>query len=169
MLLLATVHGNSATADKLKTARNIKLQGAVSGNANFDGSKDIVIETQEEFQETTINKSNANLSGTVKVTRYGKIIFLTMDFKILGEDTRYLVNELEINLPDWAKPSYSPNTAVILDRSFMATSISNGLIEAYVNTMIRFGNGRHLQIWGAISDTREQKGTISLTSCYILD
>lgn len=40
-------HGNSATTTKLQTARNIKLQGAVSGNANFDGSGNITINTTQ--------------------------------------------------------------------------------------------------------------------------
>lgn len=35
------------TATKLKIARNIKLQGAVSGNADFDGSANIVINTTQ--------------------------------------------------------------------------------------------------------------------------
>lgn len=49
--------GNSATATKLQTARNIKLQGAVSGNANFDGSSNITI--------TTTQANIAILTGTV--------------------------------------------------------------------------------------------------------
>lgn len=36
------------SATKLKTARNIKLQGAVSGNANFDGSANIIIDTTQD-------------------------------------------------------------------------------------------------------------------------
>lgn len=36
------------TASKLATARNIKIQGAVSGNANFDGSQNVTIETTQE-------------------------------------------------------------------------------------------------------------------------
>ena len=40
--------GNSATATKLATARNIKLQGAVSGNTNFDGSGNVVINTIQD-------------------------------------------------------------------------------------------------------------------------
>ena len=39
--------GNSATASKLQTARNIKLQGAVAGNTNFDGSGNITITTTQ--------------------------------------------------------------------------------------------------------------------------
>lgn len=56
-------HGNSATATsatKLATARNIKLQGAVSGNANFDGSNNVVI--------TTTQANIAVLTGTISTT-----------------------------------------------------------------------------------------------------
>ncbi len=35
------------SATKLQTKRNIKLQGAVSGNADFDGSGNVVIETAQ--------------------------------------------------------------------------------------------------------------------------
>lgn len=35
------------TATKLQTARNIKLQGTVSGNANFDGSGNVTINTTQ--------------------------------------------------------------------------------------------------------------------------
>lgn len=41
------VHGNSATASKLQTARNISLNGAIKGNANFDGSGNIIIDTSQ--------------------------------------------------------------------------------------------------------------------------
>ena len=37
--------GNASSASKLATARNIALSGAVSGNANFDGSGNITINT----------------------------------------------------------------------------------------------------------------------------
>ena len=39
------ISGNAATATKLQTPRNIALSGAVSGNAWFDGSGDITINT----------------------------------------------------------------------------------------------------------------------------
>ena len=35
------------TATKLQTVRNIKLQGAVNGNANFDGSGNVTITTTQ--------------------------------------------------------------------------------------------------------------------------
>lgn len=40
-----SLFGNASTASKLATARNIKLTGVVTGNANFDGSSDISIGT----------------------------------------------------------------------------------------------------------------------------
>lgn len=43
--LTGNVTGNASTADKLKTARNIKLSGVVTGNVNFDGSANVNINT----------------------------------------------------------------------------------------------------------------------------
>lgn len=57
------VHGNSATAtsaSKLATARNIKIQGAVSGNTNFDGSGNVTINTTQS--------NIAVLTGTVNLS-----------------------------------------------------------------------------------------------------
>lgn len=44
-LHLAGVHGNSATATKLQTGRNISLSGDVTGSVSFDGSKNVSITT----------------------------------------------------------------------------------------------------------------------------
>lgn len=52
------------TATKLKTARNIKLQGAVSGNANFDGSANITINTTQ----TNIAVLDGSISLTANTT-----------------------------------------------------------------------------------------------------
>jgi len=49
--------GNAGTATKLATARKIALTGAVSGNANFDGSGNINI--------TTTQANIAVLTGTI--------------------------------------------------------------------------------------------------------
>ena len=45
LTLVLAMHG---TATKLQNARNIKLEGAVSGNTNFDGSSNITIDTKLE-------------------------------------------------------------------------------------------------------------------------
>lgn len=68
MLLQVNAHGNSATADKLKTARNIKLEGAVSGNVSFDGSKDVIINTtQSNIAVLTGNVTLTNGTGSTNV------------------------------------------------------------------------------------------------------
>ena len=68
----ATNANHANTADKLKTARNIKLIGSVTGNANFDGSGDIEISTttthihddryytESEIDTKLSGKSNTN-------------------------------------------------------------------------------------------------------------
>lgn len=53
------VHGNSATATKLQTARSIAIGGAVKGSANFDGSGNITINTSQN--------NIALISGTIKL------------------------------------------------------------------------------------------------------
>lgn len=38
------VHGNSSTATKLKNSRKIKIEGNITGECDFDGSKDVTIQ-----------------------------------------------------------------------------------------------------------------------------
>lgn len=62
LVILVLILGS---ADKLKTPRNIKLQGAVSGNANFDGSKDVVINTTQDnikILTGTLNTGQATIT-----------------------------------------------------------------------------------------------------------
>lgn len=64
-----SITGNAATATKLATARNIALTGAVTGNANFDGSGNISIATTATSDPTlTIN---GDASGTATFTNLG--------------------------------------------------------------------------------------------------
>lgn len=59
-LHLVGVHGNSATATRLQTARNITLSGDVTGSASFNGSANVTI---------TTNLANvAVATGTVRVS-----------------------------------------------------------------------------------------------------
>ena len=44
-LHLVGVHGNSATATRLQTARNITLSGDVTGSTSFNGSANVTITT----------------------------------------------------------------------------------------------------------------------------
>lgn len=68
LLVHLNAHGNSATATKLATARNIKLQGAVSGNANFDGSGNVIITTTQAniaIVTGTLTLADGYASGTI--------------------------------------------------------------------------------------------------------
>ena len=63
------LNGNASTATQLATARNIALTGAVTGNANFDGSGNISISTTATSDPTlTIN---GDASGSATFTNLG--------------------------------------------------------------------------------------------------
>jgi hypothetical protein len=82
----ASIGGNAATATKLQTARNIAVTGAVTGNANFDGSGNISIATTATADPTLTlsgdasgsatftNLGNATLSVTVNDDSHNHII-----------------------------------------------------------------------------------------------
>ena len=55
------ITGNAGTASKLKNAVNIALAGAVTGNADFDGSKNITI-------NTTMNKNSQAITGKTSLS-----------------------------------------------------------------------------------------------------
>ena len=62
---------NSATANKLKTARNIALSGAVLGSADFDGSGNITINTQLK-ENTAVARAYVNFSVSGGVVTINK-------------------------------------------------------------------------------------------------
>lgn len=71
------------TTTKLKTARNIKLQGAVSGSANFDGSANITI--------TTTQSNIKIVSGSAT---------LTANTNEYATDNRCTMTNISIDYPD---------------------------------------------------------------------
>lgn len=60
--LIVTRDSNSPTATKLQTARNIVLTGAVTGNVNFDGSRNVSMATT--LTKATVQDFNRIISGT---------------------------------------------------------------------------------------------------------
>ena len=62
------------TANKLKTARQIALTGAVSGSANFDGSGNVNINTIINKEQWTVSNSNNGNSVTINFYREGNIV-----------------------------------------------------------------------------------------------
>ena len=59
----AGIDCNAASASKLKTPRNIALTGAISGNANFDGSGNITINTELK-ENTAVVRAFCSFNGT---------------------------------------------------------------------------------------------------------
>lgn len=68
LALLAVVLVMHGTATKLQTARNINLQGAVSGNANFDGSGNVTINTTQANVAKIEGKITASQTGIMQNT-----------------------------------------------------------------------------------------------------
>lgn len=70
---MLVVLGNSATATKLNKPRNITLNGAVSGNANFDGSGNVTITTTQAniavvtSSLTTPDTTSSSTQGVVDI------------------------------------------------------------------------------------------------------
>lgn len=68
LTLLIVALAMPGTASKLQTAREITLEGAITGNANFDGSSDIVINTnQNNFAVATGSVNLANGVGNTNI------------------------------------------------------------------------------------------------------
>lgn len=82
MLLQVNAHGNSATADKLKTARNIKIQGAVSGSGSFDGIKDVTINTMAEVKKITKQVSDEGIVINITLRKQLNIVYAHLEFRV---------------------------------------------------------------------------------------
>lgn len=88
--MLVNVHGNSATATELQTARNISLTGDVTGSVSFDGSKNVSM---------TTNLANVtSLSGTITLTASS------------SSGTSYSQTNFTLNYPS----GYNKNNTIVL-------------------------------------------------------
>ena len=88
--MLVNVHGNSATATELQTARSISLTGDVTGSVSFDGSKNVSM---------TTNLANVtSLSGTITLTASS------------SSGTSYSQTNFTLNYPS----GYNKNNTIVL-------------------------------------------------------
>lgn len=60
-----SILGNAATASRLQSVRNIKISGAVTGNANFDGSNNIEISTSVNHTHSYLPLSGGTMTGAI--------------------------------------------------------------------------------------------------------
>lgn len=104
---LADVHGNSATATKLQTARSISLAGDVTGSASFDGSKNVSITANLATQ--TYSKTANGV--TVKLVKSGSVIKLSATVTIEAKDVISTLVQLS-DIPSWAKTSLEGNGTI---------------------------------------------------------
>ncbi|WP_228156978.1 phage tail protein [Acinetobacter sp. WCHAc060042] len=104
---------NSATTTKLKTSRNIALSGAVSGNADFDGSGNITINTQLK-ENTAVARAYVNFSvsgGVVSIHKSMNIVSVVRNSS--GVFTLTFANALDDAEYVWAGSAYHPSTTKI--------------------------------------------------------
>lgn len=105
--------GNANTATKLKTSRNIALSGAVSGNADFDGSGNITINTQLK-ENTAVARAYVNFSvsgGVVSIHKSMNIVSVVRNSS--GVFTLTFANALDDAQYVWAGSAYHPSTTKI--------------------------------------------------------
>ena len=103
--MLLNVHGNSATAtsaSKLTTTRNIKLEGAVTGNVDFDGSKDVVIETTMSISKQTITKEDDDVKMVITARKSANIVSLHFEMT-------YKTTDILMQFTDTIPASFRPN------------------------------------------------------------
>lgn len=104
---------NSATTTKLKTSRNIALSGAVSGNADFDGTGNITINTQLK-ENTAVARAYVNFSvsgGVVTINKSMNIVSVVRNSS--GVFTLTFANALDDAEYVWAGSAYHPSTTKI--------------------------------------------------------
>lgn len=66
-----TIVGNIDTADRLRTPRNIMLEGMVTGNVDFDGSMGVSIDTKIENDMITTDMLKNNVVTSNKISNVG--------------------------------------------------------------------------------------------------
>lgn len=153
-------HGNSLTASKLATARNIAISGAVSGNADFNGSKNINISTSLYNNATTLNFATI---GSAKIKRKGNLVTVSVEVQIPKGGAATASNS--VALPDWAIPSNNLLTNYALN-STIASSMNGtafGYIQIYIN-----GTTRNIRLLCNNKDTVNTQ-SLHITLTYIVD
>ena len=128
-----SVSGNAGTATKLQTARNIAISGAVTGNANFDGSGNITISTSTNHSHSEIVTQGDTRSVATKPSDYPSKI------KFAG-----LKNNTTIGAPSGDTYSY-----VVGMRGWSDNSGGNAYEFAVNNSNISFRTEKDASTWNS--------------------
>lgn len=88
--ITAALSGNASTASALQTARNIALTGAVTGNANFDGSGNISISTTATSDPTLTLAGDA--TGSATFTNLGNA---TLTVTVVDDSHNHIISNVD--------------------------------------------------------------------------
>jgi len=88
--ITAALSGNASTASTLATARNIAVSGAVTGNANFDGSGNISISTTATSDPTLTLSGDA--SGSATFTNLGNA---TLSVTVADDSHNHVISNVD--------------------------------------------------------------------------
>lgn len=88
--ITAALTGNASTASALQTARNIALTGAVTGNANFDGSGNISISTTATSDPTLT--LNGDATGSATFTNLGNA---TLTVTVVDDSHNHIISNVD--------------------------------------------------------------------------
>lgn len=146
------------------------LSGAVSGSADFASNGAVTVNTKEVIQKKTITKSNDEIKMTTDVTRVGNIVIVKVTTKVLkSEGFVDTLSSLNMELPDFAKPSRTPSATEILASSNGIGGTNDLKIRSYTDYDLWFTTDRKLWVMGVISCDGSANDTIYNTFVYPVD
>lgn len=157
--------GNAPTATKLQTARNIKLTGAVSGNANFDGSGNIQIPTSATVSKTTKTLTSGGISVTATFRRQLNIV--TAHFSVSAPVGGGLINGGTDFIPEQYRPTEAISKTGIGNLVGPVSSTNNAMgIRTSVAVVIRT-NGAI--VFNCVNEDENNPLTMNVCCTYIVD
>ena len=146
------------------------LSGAVSGSADFASNGAVTVNTKEVIQKKTITKSNDEIKMTTDVTRVGNIVIVKVTTNVLKlEGFVDTLSSLNMELPDFAKPSRTPSATEILASSNGIGGTNDLKIRSYTDYDLWFTTDRKLWVMGVISCDGSANDTIYNTFVYPVD
>ena len=103
-----TISGNAGTATKLQTARTITLKGRANGSASFDGSGNIIIDTNPKMFESGGTSGTSGYVAVAQLKITGSYANRPTEFKLVsrGRGTTCTVSVAFVNT-DSTDPSLS--------------------------------------------------------------
>jgi hypothetical protein len=152
----AALSGNASTASALATARNIAVTGAVTGNANFDGSGNISIATTATSDPTLT--LNGDVSGSATFTNLGNA---TLTVTVADDSHNHVISNIDglQSALDGKQASGTYNTIIGTD-SDINTSGSTIIDNIYVTDGVITSMGTRTLTTGDIGAYSSSGGTI---------